>query len=141
MLEITPLIKNFVKFATLGVTTEIIFTAVVATLQSLQKQEKINWSLMGFSYIWMIPIYGSAAFLAPLILPHLEPFNMFIRMLIYGITILMVEYITGYIIRAITGRCPWHYESKWAIHNLIRLDFLPLWMFFGLVIEFFYLYF
>jgi uncharacterized membrane protein len=141
MLEITPVIKNFVKFATLGVTTEIVFTASVAAIHSIKKDEKINWSLMGFSYIWMIPIYGSAAFLAPLLLPHLEAFSLPLRMLIYGITILIVEYITGFVIRAITGRCPWHYESKWSVHNLIRLDFLPLWMLFGLVIEFFYLYF
>jgi hypothetical protein len=33
---------SFLKFATLGITTEIIFTA---------------------SYVWMIPIYGSIAFL------------------------------------------------------------------------------
>jgi len=141
MFEITPLLKDFVKFATLGVTTEIIFTATVSAIDAIKKKQKINWSMLGFSYIWMIPIYGSAAFLAPVIFPHLEPFNLLVRMLIYGLTILIVEYITGFIIRAITGRCPWHYESKWAIHNLIRLDFLPLWMIFGLVIEFFYLYF
>lgn len=135
------LLRDFIKFATLGVTTEVVFTAIVDNLNAYKAGEKVNKDLKGYSYIWMIPIYGSIAFFARLIFPLVQSYHFLLRALIYGIIILIVEYITGFIIRAITGKVPWHYDSKWSIHNLIRLDFLPLWMGFGIMVELYYRFF
>jgi len=39
-----------------------------------------------------------------------------------------------------TGRCPWHYDSRWAVHGYIRLDYAPFWLIFGFIIETVYLW-
>jgi len=86
----------------------------------------------------MIFIYGSAIFLFPPVYKLLTNYNWFIRALIYGILILIVEFISGYIIKLLVGKIPWHYKSKWAINGFVRLDYLPFWMVAGMAIEFVY---
>jgi uncharacterized membrane protein len=126
---------TFIKFATFGVTAEIVFTSIGDNVTRFQKKEKLDWSLTGKSYIWMIPIYGSIAFFGPRVIPPLQPYNIVFRLFLYALLIFVVEYITGWIIRKITGKVPWHYEGRFAIHNLIRLDYLPIWMFFSWLVE------
>lgn len=126
---------TFIKFATFGVTAEIVFTSVGDNYYRFQKKEKLDWSLTGKSYIWMIPIYGSIAFFGPRVIPPLQTYNIFLRLFLYALLIFVVEYITGWIIRKITGKVPWHYAGRFAIHNLIRLDYLPIWMFFSWLVE------
>jgi uncharacterized membrane protein len=132
------LLSSFLKFATFGVTSEIVFTALVTSFNAVRAKQKIDWSLYGYSYIWMVPIYGSIAFLGPLIIEPLQALPLLARLLIYTAVIFVVEYVTGWIIRKMTGRCPWHYDKGWQIHNLIRLDFTPSWMFFSWLVEFLY---
>lgn len=133
--ELSKFLSDFVKFATFGVTTEVVFTAIDDLIKAKRKGEPISWRLMGYSYIWMLPIYGSIAFFAPLLFPLLAGYPLIIRLMIYGVIILAVEYVTGMALKLAIGRCPWHYESKFAIHNVIRLDYYPLWMFFAWVVE------
>jgi hypothetical protein len=135
MIEI---LMKFLKFATFGMTCEIFFTALVEVKNSIKNKTKINWALKGFSFIWMFPIYGLVALLGPIIIEPAQQFPFIIRLLIYTSIIFIVEYITGWVIRKMTGRCPWHYDSGWQIHNLIRLDFTPFWMLFSALIEFLY---
>ncbi|MCO4793456.1 MAG: hypothetical protein KC493_07085 [Bacteriovoracaceae bacterium] len=127
---------TFLKFATFGVTAEIVFTSICENIELYKKKEKLNWSLTGHSYIWMIPIYGSISFFGPLVIVPLQEYPLIVRLLIFSIIIFIVEYITGWIIRKITGKVPWHYEGRFAIHNLIRLDYLPVWMLFSGIVEY-----
>lgn len=129
---------SFLKFATFGVTVEIIFTAIVENVNRLKNNEKWQWALQGHSYIWMIPIYGSVAIVAPLLFTPMQDVFILLRLFVYALVILVVEYITGFIIQKITGRCPWHYETGLHVHNLIRIDFIPFWMGFSLLLEFLY---
>jgi uncharacterized membrane protein len=131
---------SFIKFATFGVTSEIVFTAIADNVNRKKAGEKWQWRLMGHSYIWMIPIYGSIAFFAPLLFDPMKDVFILFRLFAYSIIILIVEYITGWIIQKISGRCPWHYETGWHLHGLIRFDYIPFWMFFSFLIEFLYKY-
>ena len=130
----------FFKFATFGVATEVVFTSSVENYHRFRRGEKLDWSLKGHSYIWMIPIYGSVAFFAPLVIEPLLFLPLIVRLFCYALFILFIEYITGWIILKITGRCPWHYDKGWQVHNLIRIDFIPFWMVFGGALEFLYRY-
>lgn len=116
-----------------GITTEIFFTAITQMIDWWPNPE--NWRLMGVSYIWMFPIYGIAGIAFPLLFPFLMKFNFLIRMLVYGIGILLVEFITGGLLDIFTGSCPWEYKTGWHIMGYIRLDYLPLWMLFGGMVE------
>lgn len=132
------MLNTFFKFATFGMTCEIFFTAGVEIKNSIKNKTRINLAFKGYSYAWMLPIYGSVAFFGPIVIEPLQVYPIFVRLLAYTAIIFMVEYTTGWTIRKFTGRCPWHYDSGWHIHNLIRLDFTPFWMCFSALVEYLY---
>jgi uncharacterized membrane protein len=120
-------------YGLLGWCVEIVWTALSSTASGQQK----GWRLAGTTYLWMLPIYG-------LIAPLYEPVHDAIRAcpwlargLVYGTGIMVVEYATGWTIRAATGSCPWDYtgRSRWHVRGLVRLDYAPLWIAFGLALE------
>jgi uncharacterized membrane protein len=47
-----------------------------------------------------------------------------------------VEYLTGWLIRKLTGRCPWDYSQfRGNIRGIITLEYAPVWFIFGLGFE------
>jgi uncharacterized membrane protein len=86
----------------------------------------------------MFPIYGGAlTFLY-------EPTHDAIRSLawplrgsIYMIGFFAIEYITGWLLKRLTGSCPWDYSawSKWSVNGYIRLDYAPIWFLVGIGLE------
>jgi hypothetical protein len=86
----------------------------------------------------MFPIYGITSVVFPIGFNILKKWNRFLRYLIYGIGILIVELIAGFALEQMTGRCPWEYQVGWHFGGYIRFDYLPLWMLFGAVIEVFH---
>jgi uncharacterized membrane protein len=50
--------------------------------------------------------------------------------------IFTIEFLTGGLLRLITGACPWDYGSgALSVMGLIRLDYAPLWAVLGLFFE------
>ena len=96
--------KNFFVCGLTGWCMEILFTSTGSFL----KQDK---RLIGRTSVWMFPIYGTAAVIAPF------------------------EYISGTFLKR-HGMCPWDYShAKTNIDGVIRLDYAPLWMAAGLLFE------
>jgi uncharacterized membrane protein len=122
----------FFAMGCLGMTTEIFFTAIYDI--ALGKAE-VPAKLMGYSYIWMFPIYGSSGILFPMMWRVIEKWNVLLRMCVYGAGIIVVEFVTGWLLDVFTGQCPWEYKEGIHIMGYIRLDFFPFWAVFGLVIE------
>ena len=122
----------FVAFACVGITTEIFFTAIK---QVINNWPQADWALKGQSYIWMFPIYGIAGVAFPIIIPYIEKIPFIIRMCIYAIGILIVEFITGGLLDFFTGKCPWEYTTCWHIMGYIKLEYFPLWALFGGMVE------
>lgn len=92
---------------------------------------------MGYTFLWMIPIYSLLIFLEPL-LPMIDGWPLVLRGLLYMSSIWMVEYIAGILIQKMIGHIPWDYwYSKYSLHGHIRWDFGPFWFSFGLLAEFF----
>lgn len=118
----------------LGVTVEVCYTAIV-DLMDMWGSATLDLSLKGVSYIWMIPIYGSASFLFPLGFRMLKHWPRLLRYFTYAVGIFVVEFVTGFVLEQLTGRCPWEYQTGWHIAGYIRLDYLPLWMMFGAALE------
>lgn len=124
------MLVRFVIYGLLGWALEIVWTGTGRFL------ERRDWDLQGRTYLWMFPIYGSAAFL-------LEPAHNLIRGLawpvrgaLWVLLIFGVEYLTGYLLRRATGRCPWDYSrARWSVHGLIRLDYAPAWLAVGFLFE------
>ncbi len=125
---------RFIAFACLGVTTEICFTAFSKFVEGGYSTAELL-KLEGNSYVWMIFIYGPAAFLIPFYYNLIKRFPLIVRLLLYALGIFLVEYIAGFILDVTTGSCPWEYDNKWNISGYIRLDYTPFWMVFGYVLE------
>lgn len=103
-----------------------------------------NWRLTGTTYLWMLPIYGSAALL-------FEPAHRFarergwpvwMRGLAWMTGIFAVEAASGVAVRALTGEVPWDYSRPrgrrpvprhWR--GLVRPAYAPLWFGVGLGFE------
>ena len=121
-------IRDFIKCGIAGWCMEICFTA----LDSLRRRDM---KLMGHTSLWMFPIYASAVFLKPFFW-LLKGKPVLVRGTIYAALILVGEYITGSLLTK-HKNCPWDYtRSKWHIKKIIRLDYLPNWIFAGLFFEY-----
>ncbi len=119
--------KNFVICGLTGWCIEVAFTS----FGSAVKKDK---QLTGRTSAWMFPIYGMAAGI-DLVYPKIKNWHPLGRGLLYGCSILTGEYVTGTLLTKL-GACPWSYDGcKYSIKGLIRIDYLPLWMFAGLLFE------
>ena len=106
----------------LGLATELAFTLVV--------RGRPRTSL------WMLPVYGLAQ-------PLFEPAHELVRSrrlvtraLVYGVGFGCVEYVSGRTLRALHGSTPWDYShARLHLGGLVRIDYLPLWAAYGLVLE------
>lgn len=121
----------FLLMGCLGITVEIFFTAIY----DLINHTNHGLSLEGHSYIWMFPLYGITALAFPPLIHLLARFKWWGRGLLFGVGILIIEYISGAALRYYTGSCPWEYKQGMHINGLIRLDFYPLWVLFAMGIE------
>ncbi len=119
---------RFLIYGLVGWCVEIFWTG----LGSLLKGDP---TLRAKTYLWMFPIYGMAVFLEP-IHHHLRDKPVILRGVIYTILIFLVEYTTGWLIKQITGLCPWDYSyNSFSINGFIRLDYAPAWFVVGLLFE------
>jgi uncharacterized membrane protein len=84
----------------------------------------------------MFPIYGLIAVFYEPLHDLLREVPIIGRALIYSIGFTTVEFITGWLIDRVTGRCPWDYTGKrFAINAYIRWDFFIVWAIIGLALE------
>lgn len=120
-------VKNFCKCGLTGWCMEIIFTS----LHSLRDRDM---TLRGVTSLWMFPIYGCAAMIAPLS-RLLKKKAFWVRGLTYMSVIFSAEYFSGKLLSR-HKLCPWDYsKNRWNIGRVIRLDYAPYWFGAGLLFE------
>ncbi len=127
-------------FVCFGITAEIFFVAFSNLINNEPFCGEPLWSLTGKTYVWMAPIYALIPFLAGTAYRFFKAKPLIIRILIYTLMIFIVEFIAGFLLEQITGKCPWEYTTGWHVMGYIRLDYAPAWMFFTYVVESLYLY-
>ncbi|MFT5859110.1 MAG: hypothetical protein ACI865_001207 [Flavobacteriaceae bacterium] len=135
------LIIGTIFFASFGMLTEVLFRSGKDVFLSLIKREKINWSLPTTIYAWMIPIYGSAFILFRIFYEAAANLGRPIQILIVTVSIFIIEYLSGFLLKKLTGKCPWEYSKGMHIHGFIRLDYAPFWMLFSYLLIVFYEFF
>lgn len=126
-------IQKFIAYGCIGIFIEFLFTSVASLLQR-------NWKATGCSYIWMVPVYGSAAVALEVVSSALPwPFwaKAFVYVpLIYGIEALSgasIAWVTKYLEKWFGGHgggvVPWDYgKSHWTPMGLINLKYAPFWL-------------
>ena len=127
------LIRFFI-YGALGWCIEILWTGLGRALDPKRR----SWKLLGYTYLWMFPIYGLIVFLFEPLHDTIRPWFFLFRAVVYGLGFMVVEYITGWILRKVTGVCPWDYtgRARWHLNGLVRLDYFPAWALLGLALEY-----
>jgi uncharacterized membrane protein len=118
---------RFVVYGTIGWVLEVLWTGLGSLLAGDPR-------LRSQTYLWMFPIYGAAVLLEG-VHDYIRNWHWLARGLIYMTIIFAVEYSTGWLIRDIVGTAPWVYTNRFAIDNLIRLDYAPVWFVVGFLFE------
>jgi uncharacterized membrane protein len=121
---------RFVLYGLGGWCGELVYTALTESLP------RRDWRLIGRSYLWMFPIYGSIAFLYEPAHDLIRELPWPARTLIWALGFTAVEWLSGWLIARLTGRCPWDYSGRrFAINPYVRWDYLPVWAAVGLALE------
>lgn len=119
--------RNFFICGLTGWCIEILFTSA----GSLRKKDR---RLIGQTSLWMFPIYGMAACIAP-VYGKIKHLPALLRGILYSLGIFSCEYISGTILKK-HKLCPWDYsDAKANIDGVIRLDYAPFWAVTGLLFE------
>lgn len=121
-------------FACIGITTEVVFTAVSKVIQKYIHVGVMDWALEGKTYLWMFLIYASIPLLFHLFHGFVKQYSIWIRALFTVGVIYIVEFTTGFFLEITTGVCPWKYETGWHFFGYIRFDYFPFWFLFALLI-------
>jgi hypothetical protein len=119
-------------YGALGVAAEIVFTGMRGAAANR------DWRLEGHSYLWMFPIYGSAAYLFEPLHDRLRGASIWQRAAAYSAGIMSIEYVTGIALRRAVGAVPWDYTGHGRFvlpGGATRLDYAPLWAVAGLALE------
>jgi hypothetical protein len=125
----------YLFFICLGCTTEIVFTAFTNLYLNEPFCNEPLWSLTGKTYVWMMPIYAIIPLGFSLLYPLVKHLPLFVRLLIYTFGIYVIEFVAGFGLAQITGKCPWEYTTGWHFMGYIRLDYFPAWLFFVYIVE------
>lgn len=119
---------RFLIYGLIGLTLEVLYTGLASLLKG-------DWSMQGFTFLVMLPIYGLAIFLEP-VHNKIRPQPWWLRGLIYLALIWGIEYLTGWVLSLILGSCPWTYRDPLNVNGLITLRMAPEWFLSGLGFEF-----
>ena len=122
---------RFVIYGSFGLLMETVWTGLCSAFSG-------DKNLKSTTYLWMFPIYGMGVILEPL---HdlIRGFLWFYRGFIWAAVIFLIEYAAGYILKLVIGKCPWDYDNDGeiiaSVNGIIRVDYLPVWFFVGLIFE------
>jgi uncharacterized membrane protein len=97
-----------------------------------------RWTLKGYTYIWMMAVYGAGGLLLrPVFYLLCRGRSWWWRGLTYAVVVFTVEALCGATLVAVTGTCPWDYSGRPGalLGGLIYLPYAPAWMIFGLFLE------
>jgi hypothetical protein len=119
-------------FSFFGVGTEVFFTSIHDYFKTKDNR------LKGRSYFWMFIVYGSYGLLIDPLYNAISSLNIFLRALIYMCVIFMGEFIFGLIFKMVLKKCPWEYKTGITIMGIVKINYLPFWLIFGIVCEFLY---
>lgn len=132
MVRVRNMFLRFWIYGLLGWCFEIVWTAVTGKVRGVEK----DWRLTGHTYLWMLPIYGLLAPVGEPVHNALRGQIWIVRGLAYLVGIWAVEFITGWLLRKLTGKCPWDYSHlRGNLQGIIALEYAPVWFLFGLGFE------
>src|SRR5688572_22600564 len=107
-------------YGMIGWCAEVFWTATYEAVSGTRKDRttpgkrvaisrRERWLLVGHTYLWMVPIYGLLAVTFEPLHDALRGVWWPLRGLVWMVGLFAVEYGAGWVLRRLTGRCPWDY--------------------------------
>ena len=128
--------QRFWIYGAAGVLSEVVQTSLKAPMRDK------NLRLTGHTYLWMFPIYGSAAALFEPAHDRLRNKPWWQRGLAWTGGIYAVEAASGTVIKKAIGEVPWDYARARGtrpvpvhVKGLVRPAYAPLWFAVGMGME------
>jgi hypothetical protein len=128
--------ERFLAYGVGGWVFEVLFTGVKGPFRDG------DWRLASHTYLWMLPIYGSAAVAFEPAHDALRDRPWWQRGAAYTAGFFAVEAASGAAIERLTGEVPWDYarprgDRPVPVHwrGLVRPLYAPVWFGLGLVLE------
>lgn len=129
-------LQRFWAYGAAGVLSEVLTTS----LKSPSRDK--NLRLSAHTYLWMVPIYGSAAVLFEPMHDALRSKPWWVRGMVWTAGIFAVEAASGAAIKKVTGEVPWDYarprgQASVPTHykGLVRPSYAPQWFAVGMAAE------
>jgi hypothetical protein len=129
----TIFVQKFFVYGCLGILIEFFFTSVFSLIEK-------NWKATGYSYIWMVPIYGVTATALEGVSSAL-PWPFWLKAFVYVPIIYGIEALSGWCLKLLTRQIqerwgghggdtiPWDYgKSRWTPMGLINLKYAFFWL-------------
>jgi hypothetical protein len=136
-----PIGLRLLFYASLGVTGEVVFTAVCARLgivvtADLEDAEaRSSWRLKGHSFVWMLPIYGLGFLGFEIVHDALRAEPWLLRGLVYVAALYAIELAASLALIRLTGAHVWRWVGRGAIGGHIHLAMAPMWFAVALSLE------
>lgn len=128
--------ERFLAYGIAGWVFEVVFTGAKGPVRDR------DWRLASHTYLWMLPVYGSAAVLFEPAHNALRGRPWWQRGAAYTAGCYAVEALSGTAIRRIAGEVPWDYGRARGtrpvpVHwrGLVRPAYAPVWFAVGLGLE------
>jgi hypothetical protein len=159
-MKVTFAIFRFILYGMVGLSSEIFFYNLVRIARHVPLLEllfRFQWRVddrlglngiwdtpvvtaYGQCSLWMFAIYGVACFFfVEAIYRRTFRHSTLLRAVLYGLTILVFEGMSGVFLERLTGYRIWYYADPGAIlWEMTSLYILPIWMVTGLVAEWIY---
>ncbi|CAA7599642.1 Putative ABC-transporter type IV [Acididesulfobacillus acetoxydans] len=118
---------RFFIYGLTGLALEVVYTGLASLLRG-------DWSMQGFTFLVMFPVYGAAVLLEP-VHERIRPYPWWLRGAIYLILIWGIEYLSGAVFTVLLGYSPWYYTDSLNINGFITLRMAPDWFLAGLGFE------
>lgn len=136
-----PIGLRILFYACLGVTGEVVFTAVCARLGLVvtadldEPEARAGWRLKGHSFVWMLPIYGLGLLGFEVVhdLVRAEPW--LVRGLLYVALLYAIELGASAALVRLTGTHVWRWVGRGSVGGHVHLAMAPLWLAATLVLE------
>jgi hypothetical protein len=129
-------LQRFWAYGAAGVLSEVLTTSIKSPMRDK------NYRLTAHTYLWMVPIYGSAAILFEPAHNALRSKPWWARGLAWTAGIFAVEAASGAAIKKVAGEVPWDYarprgQMKEPVHykGLVRPAYAPQWFLVGMAME------
>lgn len=128
-------------YASLGVTAEVVFTAVCARLGIVltsdldDAEARAGWRLKGHSFVWMLPIYGGGLLVFERVHDLLRAEPWLLRGIVYVAMLYAIELAASLALVRITGRHVWRWVGPGSLGGHVHLAMAPIWLAAALALE------